>query len=665
MAKKVLIRICIIVFIIGLMWFSDRTFAAESESDGLKILWMGLNLFVSTLGRIWVFFAKLAGTFLTNKRVYGEILWLDTLLWKYRNVIKNIANFWLWFYFVYVIFRWLINQWKEEITKKIKDIILWLLVAWVWIQASWFFVATVIDISTITLAAAGSFPSQVLSQSSYTEAAMKASLSKYLNSDWDVVQGRKISLFPKNQDANSLLDTKKVDLVSVESFTGLVDSLMPNADDVSWPLYFMWYTILETNVITSIDSSSDNWIKWTILNTLIQWWTTIVFAIEMMVLCVLALIRIIYLWMFIVLSPLAVLIRCIGKSWEKLWNWEWFLSKFTSQISLKTFFMNVFKPTIIVLWFWVAVIFVAYMNKIVLDYENRPFDMKWMIVGNIDEPWSNANWNEWDRTSTVTFDNNFLHFTLTHSWKTFLELVLCILTVLIIYLIIDAAVRMWNWNDFVSKSIVKMQNWLEGIVKSAPVVPVPVYDKYGKKKEKLGGLSRNWLETLSSWGAGAFSRGFDLKASNQTDKVLKMWKANGDGNDLNQEEKRRIINAWASWFTWLQILDEKIKVINSMKKDLNSGEWMWMTLDSNARDGGLWKAEFKKWLNGVKPVDISDLDWKNIVTEWQREPDASKRDLEKLFSNRTYATKYANYFGYKWNYANFDSIKDLDISKKQ
>jgi len=102
-----------------------------------------------------------------------------------------------------------------------------------------------------------------------------------------------------------------------------------------------------------------------------------------------------------------------------------------------------------------------------------------------------------------------------------------------------------------------------------------------------------------------------------------------------------------------------------MKKDLNSGEWMWMTLDSNARDGGLWKAEFKKWLNGVKPVDISDLDWKNIVTEWQREPDASKRDLEKLFSNRTYATKYANYFGYKWNYANFDSIKDLDISKKQ
>jgi hypothetical protein len=33
-----------------------------------------LNYIVSVLGRLWVFFAKLAGTFLTNNWVYGEIL---------------------------------------------------------------------------------------------------------------------------------------------------------------------------------------------------------------------------------------------------------------------------------------------------------------------------------------------------------------------------------------------------------------------------------------------------------------------------------------------------------------------------------------------------------------------------------------------------------------
>jgi hypothetical protein len=94
-------------------------------------------------------------------------------------------------------------------------------------------VATVLDVSTITLAAAGSFPAQVLSQSPYTEEAMRTSLSDYLDSNGNVGQGKQISLFPKDQDANSLLNTKEIKLVNIESFTGLVDTLMPNADDVS------------------------------------------------------------------------------------------------------------------------------------------------------------------------------------------------------------------------------------------------------------------------------------------------------------------------------------------------------------------------------------------------------------------------------------------------
>jgi hypothetical protein len=94
-------------------------------------------------------------------------------------------------------------------------------------------VATVIDISSITLAAAGSFPSQVLSESPYAENAMKTSLREYLNSNGDVGQGKQVSLFPKDQDASSLIESKPVSLVNVESLTGLVDTLMPNADDVS------------------------------------------------------------------------------------------------------------------------------------------------------------------------------------------------------------------------------------------------------------------------------------------------------------------------------------------------------------------------------------------------------------------------------------------------
>jgi hypothetical protein len=55
---------------------------------------------------------------------------------------------------------------------------------------------------------------------------------------------------------------------------------MPDQNDVSWPLYFLWFTILKTNVVTSIDTASEKWAKATILNTIIQWWTTIVLLLK-------------------------------------------------------------------------------------------------------------------------------------------------------------------------------------------------------------------------------------------------------------------------------------------------------------------------------------------------------------------------------------------------
>jgi hypothetical protein len=39
--------------------------------------------------------------------------------------------------------------------------------------------------------------------------------------------------------------------------------------------------------------------------------------------------------------------------------------------------------------------------------------------------------------------------------------------------------------------------------------------------------------------------------------------------------------------------------------------------------------------------------------------------LKTLFDKSNHANTYAKFFGYtSWNYFNFDSIKDLDISKK-
>lgn len=663
MTKRTRIKIWIIVLVIWMISFSDWSFAAEEWE--LKILWFWLNYIVSILAWIWIFFANLAGTFLTNSWVYAEALWLDVLFWKYWNVTKNIANFWLWFYFVYVIFRWLIKQWKEKITDNLKNILLWLLIAWVWIQASWFFVATVIDVSTITLAAAGSFPSQVISQSPYVESTIRASLFEYLrvSDNWDnqrVEQGKQISLFPKDQKAVSFLDTKIVKLVHVESLTGLVDSLMPNANDVSWPLYFIWLSILKTNVLTSIDTSSDKWIKATILNTIIQWWTTIVFSIEMIILCVLALIRIIYLWMFIVLSPIAVLIWCIEKSWQKIWkDGKWFLAKFTDQISFKTFFINVFRPTIIVLWFWVAVIFVSLMNKVVIEYSGKVFDMEWVTITSVKDPGTNIS-NEWDQTYTTHIDGDFVHFTLVHSWKTLLELILSILTVLIVYFVISFAMRVWKWNDFVSKGVNSLQNWLETLVKSTPIIPVSWYDKNGARVDS--GLSFNWLRDIPGAWIQRMQSSIDTTVSEQTDDVMKMLWFN-KWERLTESQKTGIRSAWwpGSSVSWIKILEAKRDYIKGIKTD----KWMWMTLGLNPRDWWLWKSQFTGWLDTVTPWDLATQPvWKDMVNEW-RGMQKQNKSLAALFdtspNRQRYIAAYADLFELK-NVKTWNDLMNKDIS---
>ena len=645
--------------------FSDWTFAVEWND--FEILWFGLDVIVATLSRIWVFFAKLAWTFLTNKWIYGEVLWLDALLWKFRNMMKNIANFGLWFYFVYIIAKWIIKQWKEDITKKLKDIILRLLVAWIWIQASWFLTAVVIDVSTITLAAAWAFPSQIIAWSPQVEKSMKQSLEYHLDDGRNrTIQGKEITIFPTDSKASDILKESPFKIDQPEDFSWFVDKLMPNADDVSWPLYFMWFSILKTDVLASLASDSVKWTKATILNIIIQWWTTIVYAIEMFVLCIVALIRILYLWMFIVLSPLAVLIRCIGKSWEKLWN-HWFLNKLSEQISFKTFFVNVFKPTIIVLWIWVASIFVSLMNGVALDSIGKPFDSQWMTFSSQKDSTKNTD-SKWDETYTSILDNNLLSFTLTHAWKTLLELALSIITVIIVYLIISIAVKMWWWNDFVSKKINGIQEWIGWALWSLPVVPVAWYDKNwnpethrisAKKTFWLGG-SRSLLEEKISY----TQRKVD-EVNNEHNQIISSWFGDGAWY-LSAAEITKIGNAGAGETTWLGRLTAKRDAIEKSEK------WKWMTLNpATASNDGFWIKQFTEWLEKSKDQTIywmgNDKAWNDMIKRWNKD-DNKKQGLEQMFKNNesgeTNSVKaYADFFGL-WNITTWEGLKDLDISKK-
>ena len=98
-----------------------------------------------------------------NSLVYGEVFGFDAVLWKLWNIVKNLANFTLWFLVVYKIFKFLIAWQKPWEVKKI--LISWL-IAWVWIQASWFIMAALIDVSTIVTYGVWWLPINILKENS-------------------------------------------------------------------------------------------------------------------------------------------------------------------------------------------------------------------------------------------------------------------------------------------------------------------------------------------------------------------------------------------------------------------------------------------------------------------------------------------------------------------
>ena len=661
MSRKIWLKIWIIVIIIWIMGFSDWSFAADSSEEDLNVLWIWLNMIISAAAWIWVFFAKLAWTFLTNRWVYWEVLWFDSLLWKFRNIMKNFANFWLWFFFVYTILKWLIKQWKESVTntKKLKDIILWLLIAWVGIQSSRFITATIIDASTITLVAAWSFPAQIISESNNIQSSMEQSLKSNFGSGCKV-----LSLFSEYAKASNFLEVKNCELdgssLSTDSEKQLLDAILPNQEDVSWPLYYIWFSILSAYRLPSIDTSSPKWIKATILNTIIEWWTTAVFALEMIILCIVALIRIIYLWMFIVLSPIAILLWCIEKSWEKVFSEDWFMKALWKQIKLKSFFINVFKPTIIVLWLWVSLIFILLMHKVVLDYAWKNLDLWWVTVTGSKGTQSNIEWNEWNETYNTSIDNNLLKFVSVNMWKTLLELILSIITVLIVYYIVKIAITMWKWDDFMSKHVSWITNSVGKLLWSMPVVPVPTYDK--NWVQKRWNLSVNSLKTISWSGIASLTSKIDTINSEQQEAVNKLWWIWDNERSLTPTQQNSISAAW-NGSTWIDILKAKIIEINKVK----TGKWRWMTLNpQTASNDGFWINQFTNWLNTVDTGALSSQNepiWKKMVEERRKSSTKEEeRSLEKLFGNTEYAKKYAKDF-WLGDISSWQDLRDADISQ--
>lgn len=137
-------------FDLGWIWIENNVFAEENQEASIEAKAqqkVDTLSFVQKMIYVLIYpMLVVAGTLVDNSMVYWEFFHFDVVLWELWIVMRNLANFTLWFIFIYKIFKYLI--WDQK-SWEIKKLLISLLIAWIWIQASWFIMAALIDMSTI------------------------------------------------------------------------------------------------------------------------------------------------------------------------------------------------------------------------------------------------------------------------------------------------------------------------------------------------------------------------------------------------------------------------------------------------------------------------------------------------------------------------------------
>lgn len=147
----------------------NEAFASDRESPDQK---SSFEKLVTEKVSLFDFFKKsaytlvypmmfLAGKLVDNSLVYWEVFKFDIVLWNLWNIMKNFANYGLGLLFIYYLFRYIISPDKNK-DKNPKWIIIRSLIAWVWIQASWFLMSVLLDISTIMIYGIWGLPLSIL-----------------------------------------------------------------------------------------------------------------------------------------------------------------------------------------------------------------------------------------------------------------------------------------------------------------------------------------------------------------------------------------------------------------------------------------------------------------------------------------------------------------------
>lgn len=430
---KYLSVILLLVFCFSIPVFADWDVVTKL-SDRLQDL-------ISILSWAWIVVAALAGKMMTNDRVFGAALHMDIYLRKIWNIMKNFANFALIAFLLGSLIKNLIKGGDMDI----KGLITKTLIAGVLIQASWFMVGALVDISTVAVSAVGSFPSSFMWSNTEFQTRMDTEM-------------RKISTVKYKVDMATTKAERIADPNASTNTDDMLASIMPDSNSLWWPLIFLGMSTFRFYQYLSVDGNNTEALA---LGFSLKSVVLIMFTVWLLLLLIANIIRVAFLWIFIITSPFLVLFKVFSEDKVPGEGSSTWLAKY---LSVKSLIDMVFKPVIFMAMLSLILILVISMQNIMLSQSSISLNGVNMSV----DPVTSSSTLSVQNVSSVTFNDNLFKDISSDSKSVFADLILFFLTIFLMWELIKWSVTFGEWP--IQDVMKPVTEFIENFAKSTPLV---------------------------------------------------------------------------------------------------------------------------------------------------------------------------------------------------
>ena len=449
--------------------FVSLTFAAESPTQKIDDLAEIIHFIVSFLSRWRALLATLAGKLMSNDLIYWSFMNLDIFLWKIWNIMKNFANYTLWFMFLYMIIKSIISKdWANDI---IKNKLVWFVLAWVLIQASWFLIWAVVDISTIAVTAISAIPGQIIQSDVWLQRKLA-----YLNIWWGVsipstwkITSWMVMTFDPNRKVDKdklfwFITTEYKTLSEPITQDNYTDMFLPSYDTIAWPLIFFGTSIFQFQDYSFSNPQTKSSRKW-LMEFSINLIIILMYSLAMFALVIINFFRMFYLWIVIIFSPFIILLWVFGKM--KIIDTA--KIKWLDQISISNVFKLIFKPVIFMAYISIMMIFVIWLRAILVPMNGWEVKINDEITMNSQETIDPS----WVKSYDSSIKSEWIfHFAVNWAKKSIADLIVCFVTLFLMRFLIKTAVSSWSWIASLDKRLEGMTKSAEKLAWEMPIVPI-------------------------------------------------------------------------------------------------------------------------------------------------------------------------------------------------